>query len=519
MVLPVPQPQRQGAVPRLTQLAREPKSYPALVLPNNVQDATDELVKAAAAVPAARYRDLFQLRPDVSFLNQGSFGTIPIAVRKVKDAWMDAVEQEPVDALTEFDPYIAAAQRDISEFVGADPQDVVFVSCATTGTNTALQSLHLGPKDTILVISLAYPAVLNNLQYLRDRYGVRIEVLNVPLPTSRHAIIDAFAEWFRTATVTPKVAVLDHITSATALVLPVNEIVAMCRERGVLSLIDGAHAVGQVPINLRDMDPDFYITNCHKWLFAPRGCAILYVRRELQATVTTLAISHGYKTGFQGEFLWPGTYDISHYLSAPAGLAFWKLTTRGFDRCHRLAVRSGQFLTTALRGRPLTDDAEMLGFMAAVHLPHLTTETPVVRITPAEYRGAGRSPFVLEPALPESIEFPPTPATDATVVGPAARAVALHDTLRRKYAIECWCNVADNTVLVRISVQCFNRPEEYVALARAVAEIQDGDGAAIDEAVVAAYLRDARSIEEETGWNSSSSTDGADAVTKALAAL
>lgn len=271
--------------------------------------------------PGAGIREAFLIDPGACTVNHGSYGATPRAVLAEQDRWRAAMEAQTSrffnrvlpDALRE------AAGR-LAAFVGAAAEDLAFVPNATTGVNAVLRSIELAPGDEILMLSHVYGAVRNTARYVAARTGARL--VEAPLPWPRpeaDAIVASVAGAIGPRT---RIAVLDHITSPSAVVAPVAALVALCHARGVRVLVDGAHAPGQVALDVGAIGADWYTGNAHKWLFAPKGCAFLHARREAQAGLHPAVISHGLGRGFAAEFDWTGTIDPSAYLAIGAALDF-----------------------------------------------------------------------------------------------------------------------------------------------------------------------------------------------------
>lgn len=266
-------------------------------------------------------RTLWRLDPDFLTVNHGSFGATPIAMLREQQAWRDRMEAQPTRFMSTVlpDALRQAADR-LGSFLGANGADIVFVDNATSGCNAVLRSLRLRAGDDVLVLSHVYNAVRNTARFVTERIGARVIEAVIPFPRpSAQDVIDAVA-----AALTPdtRIAVIDHITSASALVLPVAEIIALCHARGVPVLVDGAHAPGQVDLDLTALGADWYTGNCHKWLCAPKGAAFLWAAPHRQAGLHPLVISHGLDQGYLAEFDWTGTRDPSAFLSVPAAIDF-----------------------------------------------------------------------------------------------------------------------------------------------------------------------------------------------------
>ncbi|MCZ7572054.1 MAG: aminotransferase class V-fold PLP-dependent enzyme [Ardenticatenaceae bacterium] len=322
-------------------------------------------------------REQFLLRPDVIFLNHGSFGACPRPVFEVYQRWQLELQRQPVEFLgRRFNELMRAAREPLAAFVGADPDDLVYVPNATTGLNVVARSLPLRPGDEVLSTDHEYGALDRTWRFICRRRGAHY--INHPLPVpleSQEQVVEAL--WSR-VTARTRVLFLSHITSPTALILPVAELVRRAREAGILTVIDGAHAPGQVPLDLTALGADFYAGNLHKWVCAPPGSAFLYARREVQPLLEPLVVSWGWQSETPGssrfidEQEWQGTRDIAAFLAVPAALEF--LATHDWPRvqreCHELA-RTARRQISALTGlEPLTPDSpDWYAQMVALPLP------------------------------------------------------------------------------------------------------------------------------------------------------
>ncbi len=322
------------------------------------------------------------LEPGLDFLNHGSFGATPREVLADQQAWRQQMETEPVRFFgREAEGALDAARGALAEFVGADADDLAFVPNATTGVNTVLRSLALKPGDELLTTDHEYNAVRNAMDAVATAASARVVTVPIAYPgTTPEAVVAALLE-----RVTPRtrLAVLDHVTSATALVLPVREVAAALAAHGIDTLIDGAHAPGMLPLAIEQLGAAYYAGNLHKWVCAPKGAAFLWVRRDRQAGVRPLVISHGAnaprtdRTRFRLEFDWTGTADLTAYLAVPAALRFSAALLPGGwgalrGRNHDLALAGRDLLCTAL-GTPTPVSDVMIGSMASVPLPQVTT--------------------------------------------------------------------------------------------------------------------------------------------------
>ncbi len=319
------------------------------------------------------------LDPSLDFLNHGSFGSCPRPVFEIQNAWRARFEHEPVTfVLDELEPALDEARRTIAAFVGSDPLDLAFVTNPTTGVGAALASTPLGPGDEVLVTDHGYNACKNAALYWTSRAGANVVVCKMPFPVRDDGeIVEAIL-----GGVTPRtrLAIVDHVTSPTALVLPVAEITRALQARGVAVLLDGAHAPGMLPLDIASLGAEYYVGTLHKWCCAPKGVSILHVRRDLQERVHPLVISHGYtsprtdRSRFLLEFDWVGTYDPSAILAAPAALAYLeRLLPGGFPALYernRGLARAGRALLAERLGLEPPCPDSMLGSMASLFLPN-----------------------------------------------------------------------------------------------------------------------------------------------------
>lgn len=325
------------------------------------------------------------LDPGTVFLNHGSFGATPRRVLETQSAWRERMEAEPVRFFVrELEPAMDAARLALGAFLRADPEGLALVPNATTGINLVARSLDLQPSDEILILDHAYNAARNALAGAAERAGARLVVAELPFPgATPGAAMEAVMRCVGPRT---RLAMVDHVTSATAIVLPVAEIVAALSERGVDTLVDGAHSPGMLDVDVDAIGAAYYTGTCHKWLYAPKGSGFLHVRPELRSHVRPLAISHGAnsprrdRSRFRLEHDWTGTTDPTALLSIPAGIEFgatllpggWH-ALRSRDRELTLAGRDALCDAVGVE-RPAPDS--MLGSMAAVPLPRLERDGP-----------------------------------------------------------------------------------------------------------------------------------------------
>jgi isopenicillin-N epimerase len=379
----------------------------------------------------------WSLERDLVFLNHGSFGACPTEVLRHQATLRAEMEAEPVRFLSrELDDRLDAARASLAAFVGADPDDLAFVTNATGGVNAVLRSRVFAAGDELLTTDHAYNACRNTLNFVAERAGARVVVAAIPFPVaSPHEVVDAVL-----AKVTPRtrLALLDHVTSPTALILPVERLIAELAARGVDVLIDGAHAPGMVPLNLATLGATYYSGNCHKWLCAPKGSAFLWTRRDQQPDVRPLTISHGAsavrpgRSRFRLEFDWTGTSDPTAWLTVPKAIEYLGALVPGgwpalMARNRGLALDARRLLCAAAGTPPPCPD-DMVGSIASVRLPDGTAEVGWRRPDPLQQR--------------------------------------LFEEWRIEVPVMSW--PAAPRRLVRISAQLYNRREHYERLAQAL---------------------------------------------------
>jgi len=331
----------------------------------------------------ADLRDLFLLRPDVVFLNHGSFGACPRPVFEAYRAWQLELERQPVDFLARrFAGLMREARQVLADFLGADADDLVYVPNATTGLNVVARSLPLEPDDQVLATNHEYGALDRTWRFVCARRGARYIRQSVPTPiTSVQQVVDAIWSGVTDRT---RVLSLSHITSSTAFILPVAELVRRARQVGIITLVDGAHAPGQVPLDLKSLGADFYVGNCHKWMMAPKGSAFVHAQPDRQPLLEPLVVSWGWQSEAPGpsrfidEQEYQGTRDIAAYLAVPTAIQFmeahnWPAVQRD---CHEL-IRYARRAITGLTGlAPITPDAPTwFAQMVAFPLPDCDGET------------------------------------------------------------------------------------------------------------------------------------------------
>ncbi len=378
--------------------------------------------KPRSARFGAGIKDRFLLDPDCTHLNHGSFGAIARPVYDAADTMKRRIEFQPSRFMMEEYPNLvrdnAAA---LGRFLGARAEDIVFVDNATQAANAVLRSLVFMPGDEILTTSFIYNAVCKTLQFVAERAGARVVPVDIAFPVETpFDIVDAVEKGMTRRT---RLIIVDHVSSETAVVMPVREIVALARERNIPVLVDGAQAPGVLPIKLDALDATWYAGNCHKWLGAPRGCGFLWTYRDFQSRVRPTTISHHVNEGYTNAFDWPGTRSFSPWLTVDAAIDFRAALGEAdiYGYCRPLAARAAQMLATEWNTRTGTPRG-MMGFMATVELPY-----------------SGRA--TREAAL------------------------RIRETLRHQHNIEVTVNAVEGRLWVRLSAYVYNEMADFEKLA------------------------------------------------------
>jgi isopenicillin-N epimerase len=389
----------------------------------------------AARGPLARH---WILDPAVTFLNHGSFGACPSPVLEAQWDLRRRMEEQPVRFLVrELEGLLDGARRELGDWIGAQEGDLAFVPNATAGVNTVLRSLELAEGDELLVTDQAYNACRNALDHVAAKARARVVVATLPFPIGgADDVVEAVVPLAGPRT---RLALVDHVTSPTGLVLPIMELVRELQARGTDVLVDGAHAPGMVELDVDALGAAYYTGNCHKWPCAPKGAAFLHVRRDRQAAIRPLSISHGAnstrtdRSRFRIEADWVGTQDPTPWLAIPAAIRFMgSLLPGGWPalraRNRDLALAGRRHLCEALAIEAPAPES-MIGSLAAVPLP--------------DGRGRLEAPLYIDP---------------------------LQDALLERHGIEVpvmpWPSWPKR--LLRISAQAYNAEGEYIALAGAL---------------------------------------------------
>lgn len=383
----------------------------------------------------------FALEEGWLYLNHGSFGATPIPILEEQARLRLELERQPVRFLDrELAARLSAAREALGAFVGADPEDLVFVPNATHGVNVALAAQTPEEGAEWLVTDQEYNACKNAIVFHAARCKAQLTIVPLPFPTSgEEELTKAFLSALSPRT---KLVLIDHITSPTALVLPIGGWIKAAKAMGATVIVDGAHALGMVPLDLAGLGADFYTANAHKWLCAPKGSAFLHIAAKHREGLHPLVISHGYNApkafAFRAEFDWQGTFDPTPYLCLPKCIEFLGgLLEGGWPalqaRNHELALVARRLLLDELN-IPAPCPESLLGSMAALPLPD-------------------------DPSAPLDNPIAPDPIQ-----------VALRERFKIEIPVMRWPSAPKR--FLRLSAQLYNTIEQYEALARSLSVLR-----------------------------------------------
>jgi len=367
----------------------------------------------------------FRHEPGLTYLNHGSFGAVPIELAEVQRALQDRMEADPVEFLLhQAASLLETSRATVAGFLGARTEDLVFTRNATAGIGSVLLSLGLRAGDELLTTNHRYDAVHNSMVRVARRAGATVTQARLPFPCEgpeqlAAAVIAAMGP-------NTRLLVLSQLTSPTALILPVAPIVEAARSRGIQVLIDGAHIPGHLPVDIESLGADWWVGNLHKWLCAPKGCAVLWCHPSHQAHTRPAITSHG--LDFRSSFDWCGTDDPSPWLVAGHAVELHRrMGGPALQAANHALVQAGREEVAAALGvdLPHPDDPQLYGAMAAIPVP-----------------------------------------------APADRALEIGRTLRRLHRIQVPVFPWDDRSWVRISgVAGYNKPGDYSRLAQVLPEV------------------------------------------------
>jgi isopenicillin-N epimerase len=372
-------------------------------------------------------RSQFLLDPNVIYLNHGSFGATPRPVFESYQRWQCELERQPTEFLGRRAPNLLHESRAVlAQFLGTMPENLAYVANATYGLNVVARSLRLGPDDEVVATDHEYGALDRTWRFLSSKLGFKY--INTPIPVPVRTAGEFVETVWKGVTPRTRVIFLSHITSPTALIFPVAEVCRRARAEGILTIVDGAHAPGQIPLALDSLGADYYSGNLHKWLCAPKGAAFLYARSEHIAEIEPLVVSWGYESAAPGpsrlvDYVeWQGTRDIAAFLAVPDAIAFqaqhaWEAVRAG---CHQLAVDTVRGICERTGLEPISPlTPEWIGQMAVAPLP---------------------------------------------TASPAGETELLHNALYERYRIEIPLIDWNQRRLARVSIQAYNTPTDVQAL-------------------------------------------------------
>lgn len=380
--------------------------------------------------------------PDVTFLNHGSYGLCPRPVLEAQSRHRAQMERDPVCwFMRDMEPLLDEARRALGGLINARPQDIGWTANATVAIATVLQNIDWREGDEILACDQEYMSAINEVRRLEARRGVKLVCPPLRLPiASEEEIVETL---MAAVTDRTRLAILSHITSPSAFILPVAELTRRLRRRGVEVLVDGAHAPGQIPVDLKAIDPDYYVATLHKWVCAPKGAGMLWVSEARQSRLRPIALSSRasedkpWRPLFLRDFDYHGTDDYTPHICVKEAVAFMgSLLPAGFEglmrRNHEMVVRAREILCDALDLEPPTPP-RLLGMMATVILP----------------------------PVPERLQG------QRTVFGDPIQDRLVHD---HRIQVPIWTNPLTGRRFCRISAQVYNRLDEYERLAEALRE-------------------------------------------------
>jgi isopenicillin-N epimerase len=422
------------------------------------------------------FPELWGLNPDIAFLNHGSFGACPLPVLEYQHQLQAELDGESMYFLIrKLQPLIDQSREILGQTIGADPRDLVFVQNATAGVNAVLRSLEFQPGDEILTTSHEYNACRNVAAYVAGRCGAKVVEITLPIPVeSPEQVVEAVLSGVTART---KLAMLDHITSPTAIVFPIEEIIRRLAEKNIDVLVDGAHGPGMVPLDLERFGVAYYTGNCHKWLCTPKTAGFLYVRRDRQEGIMPTVIGHGYNkprpgyTRFQDLFDWPGTFDPTAWICVGKSIeCLSSLLTGGLpalmERNHALAVWARRMFQERL---------SRTGFQPVN--PSGSPDNSAIGVPKAQKASASaRNPSYdcATPICPESmlgsmsaviVPFDIGERFDTTTTPTATHQLCIDLRYRHNIEAVIYHYPAPPQALLRVSAQAYNTPEQYERLA------------------------------------------------------
>ena len=374
---------------------------------------------------STQMRKHWLLDDEVAFLNHGSFGATPMVVLQRQQDIRALMERQPVDFFVRQLPeLIRNAAVDLADFLGTSGDNLAFVENATAGINALLRSYPWQAGDELLLANHAYPAVKNTAYFVARQFGITVREFGVPFPLQdEEEILQAFTQAINKNT---RMAVIDHVSSPLAIIYPLEKMLAICNATGIKSLVDGAHAPGMLPVNLHSMNADWYVGNCHKWLFAAKGCGFLWAAINARDFLQPPVISVQADASFPRNFDWVGTRDVSAWLSITTAINFYKSIggSQMSEKLHDFVIAMATQLASDWQ---VNIPAEPITFGSMVTLP-----------------------------VPVKGEFTQEMANQ------------WRDALWREHQIEVPFFAINSQLCLRISAQIYNRVSDYERLSQAI---------------------------------------------------
>ncbi|XP_064595539.1 uncharacterized protein LOC135462106 [Liolophura sinensis] len=375
----------------------------------------------------------FYLEDSCTFINHGAMGAVLKEAMEVAQKWQIYTESQPLRVIDrELIPQLVHSARRLAKFVNCDPSELVLVANVSSALSAVVNSLQFQPGEKIFCLSVTYGALKKLLRHRcsETEAVIQEELVQFPL-TGKQQVLDLVKDKLEPGT---KLAVFDHIPSNTPFVMPLEEIIPLCKERGVPVLIDGAHALGSLPLNLAALGADYYTSNAHKWLCAPKGCAFLYARKELQHDINPCVISHGFEGGFHSKFIWQGLKDYSAFIALRTVLDFWEVVKPENIRLYiNSLTKDAATMLTKCWDTALAAPEDMFRSMCLVQLPAALYQTSsTVNYNTAE---------------------------------------EIQSILFHRYNIEVPIKAVQGELYVRISAHIYNQMSDYETLAEAITQL------------------------------------------------
>ena len=321
-----------------------------------------------------KYKSLFMLNPDITYLNHGSFGACPKPIFNSLIKYQKILEFEPTKHLAyDVFNYLEQSRIALGKYINCNKNDVIFSSNPSTALNTVIKSLNLKENDEILTTDHEYGALDKTWNFICKKTGAKYIQQNIPLPlNSKEQFIEHFTKGLTKKT---KIIFISHITSPTALIFPIKEVCKIAKDKGIISIIDGAHAPAQIKLDIQKINPDIYVGACHKWMCSPKGVSFLYAKKEIQSIIEPLVISWGYdpennsKTQFIDFHQWQGTKDMSAFLTIPDTINFlkkhqWEKVTQ---ECCSLNIWARNEINNFLKKEPIANK-KFIGQMSSFNV-------------------------------------------------------------------------------------------------------------------------------------------------------